>query len=125
MEDRGYEDKTLPTELGEAAAPAAEEGEEKGYKTVLDGVPRSRVWSVLSMVSGILSIVIATLCLFLQVDALPFVSLGLGAAAILFSLLSRHNLGYFDGMAVAGIITGAMGLVFGASSYFLAAVING
>ena len=35
-----------------------------------------------------------------------------GIAAIVFSLLAKRNLGYFDGMAVAGIVLGIFGLVF-------------
>lgn len=122
MEDREYEDKTLSGEVSENGEPAAEEKEKNEHKTVLDGVPRSRVWSLVSLASGIISIVIAVFCLFWQVNTLSFLSMGFGVAAIPFSLLSRRNLGYFDGMSVAGIITGAMGLVFGLGDYLLVAL---
>ena len=75
------------------------------YKTVMDGVPRSRGWSVASMVLGILSI----LCC-----CLTYGGLIMAVLAIIFAIVSRRNLGYFDGMAIAGLVTGIIGLVFGA-----------
>ena len=95
-----------------------EEQEPKG-RTVLDGVPRSRVWSVLSLILGILSIPLAGI----YISTLPFITfIGLGfvVCSILFALISRRNLGYFDGLSVAGIIVGSIGLVFGITSIVLA-----
>ena len=73
------------------------------YKTVMDGVPRSRGWSVASMVLGILSILC---CCF------TYVPLVLSVLAIVFSIVSRRNLGYFDGMAIAGLVMGIIGFIF-------------
>ena len=126
MEEQKYTGELLPGEVNPAAegadASSAEEKEKKEHSTVLDGVPRSRGWSVVSFAAGIISIICAIICLIWQTAALPFVSMGFGVSAILFSILSRHNLGYFDGMAVAGIITGAMGLVFGLGDYLIVAL---
>lgn len=81
-------------------------GEEKGYayKTVMDGVPRSRGWSVASLVIGILSV----LCC-----CITYGGLIMGVLAIVFAVISRRNLGYFDGMAIAGLVLGIIGTVFG------------
>jgi hypothetical protein len=73
------------------------------YKTVMDGVPRSRGWSVASMVLGILSILC---CCF------TYVPLVMSVLAIIFSIVSRRNLGYFDGMAIAGLVMGIIGFIF-------------
>ena len=75
------------------------------YKTVMDGVPRSRGWSVASMVLGILSV----LCC-----CISYGGLVMGLLAIVFAVISRRNLGYFDGMALAGLVLGIIGTVFGA-----------
>jgi len=84
-------------------------GDEKSYayKTVLDGTPRSRGFSVASMVLGIVSI-----CL----SSGLYIGFILGGLAIVFSIVSRKILGYFDGMSIAGIILGIFGLVFSAFS---------
>ena len=107
MEDLGHNESFLSRKKRKNADGGEGKAmrEKKGHKTVLDGVPRSRVWSILSILSGIFSIVISIVFLFIYIPALTFISMGLGAFAILFSLLSRRNLGYFDGMAVSGIIT--------------------
>ena len=79
-------------------------GDSPAYKTVMDGVPRSRGWSVASMVLGILSI----LCC-----CLSYGGLIMGALALVFSFISRRNLGYFDGMGISGLVMGIIGVVFG------------
>lgn len=111
-EEYRYTDRSLPGSVPESAPEdgyytdltEAEEDKSAGHKTVMDGVPRSRGWSVASMILGILSVILSWI---------PFAGPILGAAAVLASLFSRRNLGYFDGMAIAGIITGAVGFVFG------------
>ena len=37
---------------------------------------------------------------------------------ILFALFSRRNIGYFDSLALAGLILGIAGMVFGAGGLF-------
>ena len=85
-------------------AGASEEERKYAYKTVMDGVPRSRGWSVASMVLGILSV----LCC-----CLTYGGLVMGLLSIVFAVVSRRNLGYFDGMAIAGLVIGIIGTVFG------------
>ncbi len=63
-------------------------------------------WSVASMVSGILALIC---CCF------GYTGVVFGALAIIFSVISRKNLGYFDGMAIAGLVTGIIGFILGAA----------
>ena len=92
---------------GKYTGGTSDSGEENGYayKTVMDGVPRSRAWSVASLVLGILSV----LCC-----CVAYGGLVMGVLAIVFAVISRRNLGYFDGMAIAGLVLGIIGTVFGA-----------
>ena len=103
----GYEEQNSSDEsyYGKYTGGAGEK-EENGYayKTVMDGVPRSRGWSVASMVLGILSV----LCC-----CITYGGLVMAALAIVFAIVSRRNLGYFDGMAIAGLVLGIIGSVFG------------
>ena len=39
----------------------------------------------------------------------------MGAGAVILAIVSRRNLGYFDGMTIAGLILGIFGFVFGAT----------
>jgi hypothetical protein len=64
---------------------------------------KNRIWSVGSLVIGIMSV----LCCCLEWPGLIF-----GVLAIVFAILSRKNLGYFDGLAIAGVILGIFGTVF-------------
>ena len=87
-----------------------EKKNDRAYKTVMDGVPRSRGWSVASLVLGILSILLSLI---------PFAGAVLGTVSVITAIISRRNLGYFDGIAIAGIITGAIGFVFGVMSLII------
>ena len=81
-------------------------GEEERYYEVMEsGAPKTRVFSVVSLVLGIVSI------LFSFIGWLGFI---VGAVAIVFSVVSRVKLGYFDSMAIFGLILGIFGIVFGA-----------
>ena len=78
--------------------------EERYYEIIDNSKPKTRAFSVVSLSLGIISIL---LCF---VGWLGFI---LGAAAIALSIVSRVKLGYFDSMAVAGLILGIFGVVFG------------
>lgn len=67
--------------------------------------PRTMLYSVLSIVCGLASFL---LCFFGG-----WFSLGIGALAIAFSIISRRHLGYFDGKSIIGLILGICGAVFG------------
>ena len=74
---------------------------------------RSLIWAVISLVSGVLSIL---LCPYYYV-AYAFV-----AIAIVCSLVSRHNLGFFEKYSIMGTIFGIMGFVFGTFSLIVSAL---
>ena len=87
--------------------------------TVLDGVPRSRGWSVAALILGILSVVLSIIPLFGSLHGI-FGPL-FGFMAVIASLVSSRNLGYFDGIGIAGIILGAIGCVFGVTALLFGA----
>ncbi len=69
-----------------------------------NGKPKTKGWAVASMVIGIISVVC---CCF------GWSGIFLGAGAIILAIVSRRNLGYFDGMTIAGLILGIFGFIFG------------
>ena len=66
------------------------------YEKVMLNKKNSRAWSVASLAVSIVSLLC---CCF--VDWLGMI---LSAAAIVFALISRKNIGYFDGFSLAGLI---------------------
>lgn len=84
---------------------AANTGEEHIYKTVMDMKSRSRAWSVAALAVAIFSVVC---CCF---GGWP--SIVLGAVAIVFAVISRINIGYFDNLSIAALIVAIFGVVFG------------
>ena len=79
--------------------------EEYAFQTVMrNGRPKTVAWSVASLIAGIVSVVCCSL---------GWTGIVLGALAIVFAILSRRMLGYFDGMSIAGLILGIFGFVFG------------
>ena len=82
-----------------------DDGNDYLFKTVNpNGRRKTYGWSVASLVCGIISV----LCCSLGYGAIVF-----GVLAIIFSSISRKNLGYFDTMAVAGLVLGIMGFILG------------
>ena len=78
--------------------------EDYAYKTVMrGGRPKTMGWSLASLILGIASV---------SSGLFGWSGVIFGILAIVFSLLAKRNLGYFDGMAVAGIVLGIFGLVF-------------
>ena len=71
---------------------------------------RSMGWSLLSLALSVLSV---ALCAFW------YVSFPLAIGAVIFSVISRKKLGYFDKMSVFGLIVGIVGFVFSAFSLFV------
>ena len=68
------------------------------------GRPKTLGWSVASLVMGIVSL-----------STCPFgwASIVFGVLAIIFAVVSRVILGYFDGKCICGLILGIFGTVFG------------
>ena len=81
--------------------------DEEHYELPASLKARTRVWSVISITLGILSVL---LCPFY------YVSLVLAVAAAVTAVVSQKLLGYFDRLALVGLITGIIGVVFGAFS---------
>ena len=71
---------------------------------------RSLIWAVISVICGALSIL---LCPYY------YVAYVLVAVSIVFSLVSRRNLGFFEKYSIMGIIFGIMGFVFGTFSLII------
>lgn len=93
------------TEYYPDGASSYEKKEEIRYDDVFNkGKSKTLAFSVVSLVTGILSIIC---CCGI------WVSLPLGIIAIIFAAVSRKTLGYFDGMAIAGLILGIFGAVIG------------
>ena len=82
-------------------------GQEYAFQMLTkNGKPKTKGWAVASMVMGIISVVC---CCF------GWTGLFMGAGAVILAIVSRRNLGYFDGMTIAGLILGIFGFVFGAT----------
>ena len=73
------------------------------FQTVMDIKSRNRGFAIASMVLGIFSI----LCC-----CSIYIGLITGILAVTFAIISRVRMGYFDGMAIAGLVLGIIGLVF-------------
>lgn len=129
VEDRVYNSSNLPGNASDVkneyftdrTQTADGHGEQM---TVLDGVPRSRAWSVIGLIFGICSMILAILHLPLQIDYVPFIAIGLGVLTMLCSLRSRKNLGYFDNLALSAIVTAVMGIVFGFVNYLVVSLMQ-
>lgn len=81
-----------------------ESNNEYAFQSIMrNGKPKNIGFSVASLVVGIISVVC---CCF----GWTFI---MGILAIVFAVISRKNLGYFDGLSIAGLILGIFGVVFG------------
>lgn len=92
-----------------------ENGDDYLFRTVNpNGRRKTYGWSVASLVCGIISVVCC---------CIGYGAVVLGILAVVFSILSRKNLGYFDGMAIAGLVLGIVGFILGVaillSTYFI------
>lgn len=90
------------------------ENESYAYKTVMDGKPKTRTWSVISAFLAGLSVV---LCFVWQAG------LSLGAASVISAVVSRKNLGYFDKLSLGGLIGAIFGMVFSVAILVFNAVV--
>ena len=82
-------------------------GEDYAFKTVMnDGRRKTFGWSITSLVLGILSVVCC---------CLGWAGAIFAIGAIVFAVVARKTLGYFDGLAIAGLVLGIFGAVFSIS----------
>ena len=68
--------------------------------------PKSKGYSIAALVLGILGVI----CCCTGYSALLF-----GALAVVYSVISRKHLGFYDGLALAGLILGIVACVLGVS----------
>ena len=94
----GFEEKELPAEM---KVPGQED---RYYEVFENSSSKNMGWSVASMILGIASVVSG---------GFGLAALITGILAIIFAVISRKKLGYFNGKAVAGLILGIFGAVFG------------
>lgn len=91
------------------------EAPEYAYKTVMDVKERSRIWSVASAACAVMSIM---LC------CTAWCALAFGVLAIVFAIVSRNRIGYFDNIGLVGLIVGIFGVVFGVTGLVLTYLIE-
>lgn len=72
----------------------------------------SKAFSIVSLVTGILSVLIGCCCN-------PYIAIILGVVAIVFAALSKKKNGKFGGLAVAGLVCGIVGTAFGVLSIII------
>ena len=75
---------------------------EEYYELPLAIRSRSLIWSVISFAAGVLSILLCPIYV---------LSLILALVSVGSSLVSRHNLGFFERYSVIGLVLGIMGFV--------------
>ena len=90
--------------------------EEFIYKKVMLDKKNSRAWSLASLA---MSIVALLCCCFIDWLGMVF-----STVAIVFALISRKNIGYFDRLSLAGIIVGIFGIVFGIAGIVLSRLLS-
>ncbi|MBQ8303262.1 MAG: hypothetical protein IJX97_06975 [Clostridia bacterium] len=86
------------------------------YKNVINKEKQNRrTWSVFSLLFAIASVF---------TFIFSWVSLVLGFISVGCGVVSRKNLGYFDGISVAGIIIGIFGIVFALAGLIFGNIIS-
>ena len=91
------------------------QSEERYYEYFDKDKPKSVGWSIVSLVLGVVSVCYGFI---------GWLGLIIGIVAIVFAVVSRVSLGYFNGMSVAGLILGIFGVVFGAAVLIVSIVVE-
>ena len=108
--EENNEEKSLTTPdnlYNEIEAPDEEKKEDRYYEVFNKDKPKSILLSLLSVISGVLSVGLS----FFGIVGIIF-----GIGAVVLSAISRINLKYFDKLSVVGMILGIFGAVFGIST---------
>ncbi len=108
-EDKTYDEEKRAGKTYDAEGVAEEDKESEDFYTLKSKKP-NLIWSIISLVAAIASIPLAPIYA---------AALSLGAVAIICALISSRTLGFFNKMALCGLIVGIFGLVFGAFSMIL------
>ena len=85
------------------------------FKNILNNNKNSRVWSVAAVVVGALAILLFRI---------PVLGMILALVSVCLAVISRKILGYFDGVAIAGLIVGIFGMVFSIFGFIFDYMIN-
>jgi len=128
MESKGFWDneETEEKEKNALTTPAPEtfyheitseknENEECYYEVFNKDKPKYILWSLISAILGGISVI----CAFFGWGGLI-----IGAAAVVFAVVSRINLKYFDKISIMGLILGIFGMVFGAAVMILGILVE-
>lgn len=131
MENKGFWDSEEASENEETAltTPAPEvfyheitsenkekEPEEERYYEVFNkDKPKYIIWSLISAILGGISVICAFFGWF---------GLIIGVGAVVFAVVSRINLKYFDKISIMGLILGIFGIVFGVAVIILGVLID-
>ena len=111
FENAPYEDKTkesLPEEMKDGENEVTEEKKSEdaddAFKNILtkSGKPKTKLFSVISLIFGIASVVVSFFTMW---------GILIAAVSVSFSLLARKMLGYFDPISIAGLSLGCVGVV--------------
>ena len=77
------------------------------------GKPKTLIWSVVALICGIVSLVLSTL---------GWAGLIVGVAAIIFAVVARVKMGYFNSYIIAALICSIFGVIFSAASIIIIAI---
>ncbi len=83
------------------------ESESINYEELMPQKNNRRSWSVAAFAVSVASVIFCFL---------PGLGIALGVFGIIFALVSRINLGYFDKISIGALILGAFGIAFGVST---------
>ena len=103
-EDEGEDYVAGEYSTPESEAPRDEVTESESVETLPFDKPKTIVFSIVSLILSVIS---------LLYGLSGFVGMVFGVAAIVFAIISRVHLGYFDAKSVIGLILGIVGIVFG------------
>ena len=77
------------------------------------GKPKTLIWSVVALICGIVSLVLSTL---------GWAGLIVGVVAIIFAVVARVKMGYFNSYIIAALICSIFGFIFSTASIIIIAI---
>lgn len=77
------------------------------------GKPKTLIWSVVALICGIVSLVLSTL---------GWAGLIVGVVAIIFAVVARVKMGYFNSYIIAALICSIFGVIFSTASIIIIAI---
>ncbi len=77
------------------------------------GKPKTLLWSIIALALGILSLILSPL---------GWAGLIIGIAAIVFAVVARIKMGFFNGFIIAALLCSIFGVIFSAASAIIVAI---